>query len=74
MTGLEFTATKVPVPTTNPVGPYSIFHAVSEPPTVQERSKELDVILLATKLLGVRHGGAHVGLQLPKHKLIIVSE
>jgi len=72
--GLEFTATKVPVPTINPVGPYSIFHNVSLAPAVQERSTEFEVILLAIILFGARHGGAHVGLQLPKHKLIVVSE
>ena len=74
MNGLALAETVVPVPCTNPDGPNSIFHAVSEPPAVQERSTELEVILLAIILFGARHGGAHVGLQLPKHKLIIVSE
>ena len=61
------TLTNVPVPKVNPAGPYSTFHAVSEPPAVQPKSAPVVVALLTAKAVGVKHDG-----QFPEPTAVIV--
>ena len=45
------------MPGVNPAGPYSMFHVVAEPYSVQPRSAELVVRLLTVKLPGSTQAG-----------------
>ena len=50
------TGINIPVPKVNPAGPYSTFHAVSAPPTVQEISDPKVEVLDVNIAVGFKQG------------------
>ena len=52
------TEIKLPLPKVNPETPHSIFHAVSVPPAVQEKSADVPDTLDVERLVGFKQLGA----------------